>query len=78
MGIEFRYKGRKVQPGQLGRELTRDLEASAREMVTRRVRGVICPVHLTAQTVSGTGDDMKVTGCCEEGIAAVKKALAGS
>lgn len=75
MGIDFRLNGRRVQPGQVGREVARDLEARVRATVERRALAVLCPVHRQAPTTTWAGDEMKVTACCEAGTAAVETAL---
>jgi hypothetical protein len=82
--VDLKLNGRSVRPGQLGRELTKQLEKEITNEVQDSVRKTVSRIRYrkhggTARVVvknrSLDSLNFDVSGCCDELIQEVKRAL---
>jgi hypothetical protein len=80
MGIEWKVDGRRVAPGDLGRELMKSMKGELEANIRREVARHRCDVHGQQARVSfheRAGEyGFEISGCCDEFVREVRAALA--
>lgn len=72
MGVKFRLDGRRISPGQFGRELRRtlerDMERAVEDHAKKLARQARCPRHGKSGRVIRRGGKLYIESCCEEAL----------
>lgn len=73
MGLEFRFKGRKMNANDWGKALVNEAMNNGKHEIERRVQAQRCPNHGNAATdLRWEGDNLKFNACCDDHLRAIK------
>lgn len=77
MGLEWKFNGKRVPPGGLGKALAGALLSNIEQQIERRLQSMVCPVHRQKAKVTpqrkASGDlSFTVEACCPEFVEQVQ------
>ena len=76
MGLEFRFKGRKMSADDWGKALVNEAMSNGKREIERRVRAQPCQAHgRPATDLRWEGDNLKFSACCDDHLRAIKSQI---
>jgi hypothetical protein len=73
MGLDFRFKGRKMNADDWGQALVNEAMNNGKREIERRVQTQQCPAHgKPATNLRWEGEELKFNACCDEHLRAIR------